>query len=182
MRGEHIYLRALEARDAQDLLDLRVRNHNFLQPFEPIRDANYLTLEWQLQDIENHQHGADTDTSHAFGIFLNETDELIGRIAITGISRGPAQHANIGYLLAESQNGKGYMTEAVKMCVSFAFNVLHLHRIQAGVMPRNLRSGRVLEKTGFRPEGLAKRYIRINGVWEDHILFAITTEDLEGQA
>lgn len=180
MRG--IYLRVLEARDAQDLLNLRVHNHTFLQPFEPIRDAEYLTLEWQLQDIENHQHGADTDQSYAFGIFLQETDELIGRIAITGISRGPAQHANLGYFLAEEHNGKGYMTEAVKQCVAFAFRELHLHRIQAGVMPRNLRSGRVLEKAGFRVEGLAKRYIRINGQWEDHILYAITTEDLEGQA
>lgn len=180
MKGNQIYLRTLTVEDAEALLLLRQRNHQFLQPFEPLRGANYLTLEWQLQDIENCEFGAKSDQSHTFGIFDSETDELIGRIAITGIARGPAQHANIGYFLDQAHNGRGIMTEAVGLCIKFAFEQLNIHRLQAGVMPRNLRSARVLEKAGFRREGLAERYIHINGVWEDHVLFAMTAEEYQG--
>ncbi|WP_136604942.1 GNAT family N-acetyltransferase [Paenibacillus dokdonensis] len=178
-RNEKVYLQHLHIEHAQALLDLRLHNHEYLQPFEPIRDASYFTVEGQEKDIQTGLGDKDLISSQLFGIFLTDSNELVGRAALTGIARGPFQNANLGYFIAQDQQGKGYMTEAVRLCVQYAFEELDLHRVQAGVMPRNTPSLRVLEKSGFRSEGLAKRYLRINGVWEDHQLFAITREDWE---
>ncbi|MCM3749484.1 GNAT family N-acetyltransferase [Paenibacillus pasadenensis] len=174
-----IYIRPLEPHDAERLLELKRRNREFFQPFEPIRDETHFTIDGQRAEIANGAVSAKNDQAYAFGIFLAETDEIIGRIALTGITRGPAQHANVGYFIDQAHNGKGYATKAVELAVQAAFDELGLHCVQAGVMPRNARSARVLTKAGFRHEGLAKRYIKINGAWEDHDLFAITVEDLD---
>ncbi|GAB6989153.1 GNAT family N-acetyltransferase [Paenibacillus pini] len=175
--NEAIYVRLLELGDAESLLSLRLRNHEFLKPFEPTRPSEYFTLEGQQLDIEQGVRGAEADQSYIFGVFLSEPNELIGRVALTGIARGPFQNVNLGYLMGQAHNGKGYTTAAVRMVVTFAFTELNLHRIQAGVMPRNTASKRVLEKVGFRNEGLAIKYLRINSQWEDHILYALTQED-----
>lgn len=173
-----IYLKQLEMADAADLLDLRLQNRAAFQPFEPIREETYYTLEGQEKDIATGMLGAQNDQSYTFGIFLQDTDELIGRIALTGIVRGPFQNANMGYFIAQSRQGKGYATMAVTHCVDLAFQELGLHRVQAAVMPWNKPSLRVIEKAGFRREGLAEKYLKINGVWEDHVLFARTAEDI----
>jgi len=174
-----VYLRQLERKDAAALLDIRLRNREFFQPYEPIRDESDYTLEGQEKGIAESADAAEKDQAYAFGIFEEGTDELVGRIALTGIARGVAQHANVGYYLDQAHNGKGYATAAVILAVRYGFEELGLHRVQAGVMPWNPRSARVLTKSGFRREGLAERYIFINGKWEDHELFAITAEELE---
>ena len=177
MGSNDIYLRLLEMKDAGDLHALKLRNREFYQPFEPIRDESHFTLEGQEQEIANGLQGVLNDQSYIFGIFLKESDEIIGRIALTGIARGPFQNAYMGYYIDQQHNGKGYATAAVSLCVSKAFDEIGLHRVEAGVMPRNIRSIRVLEKAGFRQEGLATTYLKINGVWEDHIIFAITADN-----
>lgn len=91
--------------------------------------------------------------------------------------RGAWQNAVLGYFVDADQNGKGFATEAARLALGFAFGHAGLHRVQAGVMPRNERSIRVLAKTGFRNEGVALRYLEIGGMWEDHIIFAITREE-----
>lgn len=177
MKSEDIYLRHFDKNDINSLLAFRLRNRDFFQPFEPIRDESYFSLEGQEKEIAACIHGVESGQSYIFGIFLQGTDELIGRIALTSVSRGPFQNAYLGYNMDQQHNGKGYGTAAVVLCITFAFEQLGLHRIQAGVMSRNLPSIRILEKIGFRQEGLAQRYLKINGKWEDHVLFAITTED-----
>lgn len=102
---------------------------------------------------------------------------IMGRIGLSGVVRGAFQNAFLGYWMANEWAGTGLMTEAVNLTVDFAFRALHLHRVQAAVMPRNLASLRVLEKIGFRREGLAERYLKIAGVWEDHIIFATTADE-----
>ncbi|ACT01465.1 GNAT family N-acetyltransferase [Paenibacillus sp. JDR-2] len=173
-----IYLRMLEPGDIKPLLELKLRNRIFFQPFEPIRDEKHYTLEEQGKEIGNGISAAQQGQAYFYGIFLTETDELIGRIALTGVSRGVFQNAYMGYFIDQAHNGQGYATSAVSAVVSEAFEELQLHRIQAGVMPKNERSIRVLQKAGFRQEGLARRYLKINGQWEDHLLFAITKEDI----
>lgn len=174
MSNNNIYLKHFELMDARALLDLTLRNREFFQPFDPLRDESHFTLEGKEIEITNSIQGSKTDQSYIFGIFLEGTNELIGRIALTGVARGPFQNAYLGYYIDQKHNGKGYATAAVTLCVAYAFSKLGLHRIQAGVMPRNLPSIRVLEKVGFRYEGLAKAYLKINNVWEDHNLYAIT--------
>ena len=169
-----LYLRQLEIADAEALLDLLVRERAFLDPWEPERSDAFFTLEVQQHGIATLRESEEVVD---FGIFLAPGDELVGRIQLTGISRGPFENAFLGYFVAERHNGRGYATEALRQAVDFAFGNLGLHRVQAAVIPRNVASGRVLEKAGFREEGLALRYLQIAGVWEDHKLYAITAEE-----
>jgi ribosomal-protein-alanine N-acetyltransferase len=103
--------------------------------------------------------------------------QIIGRVALGGVLRGAFQNAYLGYWIDQQRQGRGLMTEAVRAATSFAFSTAELHRVQAAVMPRNCGSLRVLEKAGYRREGVAQRYLCIAGRWEDHVLFAITAEE-----
>lgn len=98
-------------------------------------------------------------------------------MTLANIVRGAWQNCTIGYFVDEGRGGRGYATEAVRLAVRYAFEHATLHRVQAAVMPRNARSIRVVEKAGFRYEGTAARYLRINGTWEDHNIYAVTRED-----
>jgi ribosomal-protein-alanine N-acetyltransferase len=116
----------------------------------------------------------------AFALYLcarTNDARMIGRIQLGGILRGAFQNAYLGYWIDATQQGRGLMTEAVNAATTFAFRAMQLHRIQAAVMPRNAASMRVLEKSGYRREGFATRYLCIAGKWEDHVIFAITTEE-----
>ena len=104
-------------------------------------------------------------------------DRILGRIALGGILLGAFQNAYLGYWIDQEHQGRGLMTEAVRATTTFAFRVASLHRVQAAVMPRNTGSQRVLEKVGYRREGLAARYLCIAGAWEDHVVFALTAEE-----
>jgi ribosomal-protein-alanine N-acetyltransferase len=169
-----IYLRRLEVADAEALLELLVREREFLKPWQEARPDSFFTLAAQRGVLEQVTTGA---TRIDFGIFLKETDELLGRVQLSGIALAPFESAYLGYSVSERYNGRGYATEAVRQGLEVAFEELGLHRVQAAAMPINRASIRVLEKTGFREEGLALRYLQINGVWEDHKLFAMTAEE-----
>ena len=171
------YLRALEPADAEELLGLRLKNRVWLQAFEPIRPGRMWTLSEQRRELELESELRREDRRHVHGIRLTGDDRLVGRISLDNIVRGAWQNATIGYFVDQEHNGRGIATQAVKDAVRFAFKDIGLHRVQAGVMPRNIGSIRVLEKAGFRFEGLSPRYLQINGVWEDHNMYAITLED-----
>jgi ribosomal-protein-alanine N-acetyltransferase len=116
--------------------------------------------------------------TYVFLILAREDEKtILGRIALGGLHRGAFQNAYLGYWIDVEHERRGLMTEAVRAATSFAFTTAELHRVQAAVMPNNAGSQRVLEKAGYRREGLAERYLFIAGVWEDHILFAVTTEE-----
>ena len=172
LRGERVLLRHLTADDAPALLAYMEENRRFLEQWEPVREEGFFTLDAQAADIEAAAEDTLADRRHAFGIFLDS--ELVGRIALSQIFRGIFQNAYLGYSIAERRNGQGLATEAVGVAMDFAFGDLGLHRVQAAVMPRNTGSIRVLEKNGFREEGYAVGYLCINGVWEDHRIFART--------
>lgn len=116
-------------------------------------------------------------TSYSFGIFIDGM--FSGEINLNSVHRGAQQSAYVGYWIDELRAGQGYMPESVVVAMSFAFDQLHLHRLQISVIPRNHASRRVAEKLGLRDEGIAERYLEINGVWEDHIRYAITAEEWE---
>lgn len=175
IHGDLIEIRILELADTGRLHRYRLENRMFLQPFEPLQSEESYTMEATRDSIVQMEAEQERGNSYAFGIFL--ADELIGRIRLSSIVRGPWQNANLGYAISEKLNGQGYMTEAVKLVLGFAFKEAGLHRVQAAVMPRNLGSLRVMEKNGLRLEGLAQRYLNINGVWEDHAIYAITAEE-----
>jgi ribosomal-protein-alanine N-acetyltransferase len=175
------YLRLLEEKDVPTLLKLYVDNAAFLKPWEPARSPNFYTPEGIGHIIQADQDAARTDEAYAFGLFLTGNDQLIGRYRLSWIMRGFAETCNLGYFLAETYNGRGYSTGAVKRLLQFAFEELGLHRVAAATMLKNVGSQRVLEKAGFHREGLALRYLKMNDHWEDHYLFAITREEWEAR-
>lgn len=168
-------IRSLVEDDAASLFDLRVKSRSFLAPWEPIRSEDFWTLAAQRSEIRAGIVAAREDKRFPFGIFAG--DEIVGMVSLSNVVRGAWQNATIGYFVGEPYLGRGYATEAVGLAVTYAFSVAGLHRVQAGVMPRNAASKRVLEKVGFRSEGLSRNYLKINGVWEDHEMFAITVEE-----
>ncbi|UQZ84848.1 Putative ribosomal N-acetyltransferase YdaF [Paenibacillus konkukensis] len=178
LQSGSIYLRPLDLTDAPALQELRAASRDYHRPFEPLRPDDQFTLAFQEEQIRQNLLDSKHDKSYIFGIFLCEGDRLIGRISLTSVFRGPWQNANIGYYMDCRFAGKGYMTLAVKLAVQHALCGLKLHRVQGAVMPRNTPSIRVLEKAGFRYEGLARNYLHIHGVWEDHNIYAVTSEDL----
>lgn len=122
------------------------------------------------------------DRTYAFLIEHRNTRALIGRMTLSQVVRGPMQGVNLGYWIDEEYQGSGLTTEAAREVVRFAFGPLKLHRVQAGTLPHNAASQRVLQKVGFRQEGYAKNYLNIAGRWQDHVLFAITAEEQDLEA
>ncbi len=112
-------------------------------------------------------------------MFLGEhgSEALIGEVNLSNVVRGAFRSAHVGYWVDQNQAGNGYIPESLVVVCRFAFEEIDLHRLQVSIVPRNARSRRVVEKLEFRCEGQAERYLEINGVWEDHLRFAITAEE-----
>jgi len=169
----NIYIRPLVLSDAVELLNLEKRNRAFFKNYSITHPENYWTLETHKELIGKWEQNTKKEIEYRFGIFTINGDVLIGTIGLFQVFRGPRQSALLGYSLDQEQNGKGYTTEATNLVVNYAFEVLNLHRIEAGVMPDNIGSIRVLEKVGFHKEGIARKNVEINGRWEDHQMLAI---------
>jgi ribosomal-protein-alanine N-acetyltransferase len=162
-----VVIRPLELPDADELAALVIENRAFLAPFEPEREERFYTVDGQREWIAN-------DALRAFAIL--DGDRIAGTVTMSNIVRGPLQSANLGYWVAERLGGRGLATAAVGEVADLAFGELALHRLEAGTLVDNLPSQRVLEKNGFEPIGLARRYLRIAGEWRDHLLFQRTAD------
>ena len=173
------YLRLVTPDDASAMLDLLERNRDFFRPFEPRRPPEQWSVAAQRELLLVGAERNAQELEYGFGMFLKEDDLLIGRVNLSNIVRRAFQNAYLGYFLDRHYNGKGYMTAGVDAVVDFAFGPGRLHRVQAAVMPENVASVRVVEKVGFRLEGFAPRYLRIDGAWRDHNVYALTAEDRE---
>lgn len=159
------------------MADYYRRNRDFLAPFEPVREPAFFTVEGQRALLETEAEQAAAGQVCRF--YLSRKDEsgaVIGMVALNGIVRGAFQSCFLGCKPDMEHLNRGYMTEAVKAVKQIAFTLLKLHRIEANIMPRNAPSLRVAEKCGFQFEGLARNYLKINGVWEDHIHMVLLNE------
>ena len=155
---------------AEALADYYRRNRTFLRPFEPEREEAFFTPAHQRKILEQEVRDRETRTSWRFYLTPEaEPGKVIGAIGLSHVVWGAFQSAFLGYKLDGAYVNRGYMTEAVRQVVEYAFGTLQLHRIEGNVMPGNKPSLRVLEKDGFQNEGLSRCYLRINGRWEDHI-------------
>ncbi len=179
LQGRRITLRSLHPADFPDWQSVRLRSHAWLTPWEPrrppgspdvLRSRSAFAARCKARDRERQ-----VGCGYGFGIFVG--GRLCGEINLNGIQRGPFQNAYVGYWIDEAAAGNGYVPEALVMVFRFAFDDLGLHRLQIAIVPRNRPSRRVVEKLGLRCEGTAERYLEINGVWEDHLRFAITSEE-----
>ena len=176
VRGEGVTLRPAEMRDFDEWAALRDRSRTFLTPWEPIWPADDLTRAAFRRRIRAHTEEIERDEAYPFFIF-DDRETLVGGITIGQVSRGVAQTATLGYWMGQPFAGRGFMSRAVRAAAHYCFITLRLHRLEAACLPHNDASSRLLESVGFRREGYARSYLRINGVWQDHLLFALIEHD-----
>jgi ribosomal-protein-alanine N-acetyltransferase len=162
-------IRPVTPDDADELSALYCANREFLAPFEPARDDDFYTVQGQRERIEQIVRDAAAGAGWRFAIVDNGA--IVGTINVSDVVRGPMQLANVGYWVAREHNGRGLATQAVADVIEFAFGDAGLHRLEAGTLPDNLASQRVLEKNGFERFGFARKLLFIGGEWTDHVLF-----------
>lgn len=180
LETERLYLQSPDCVKGQQLLDYWVRNREFLEEFEPRRPEEYFTLPYQEDQLRQQQKGQEQGQSYRFYLSPKENRELIiGSIGLNNIVMGPFCSCFMGYQLDKAYLNRGFMTEAVNAAVRYGFEQLGLHRIEGNIMPRNTASIRVVEKCGFVREGLSRKYLKINGVWEDHVHYVKLNEEME---
>jgi [ribosomal protein S5]-alanine N-acetyltransferase len=172
LRSPHIHF-------SQEVNRYLVENEAFLSAWEPKRDTDYYRQENIDQSINQQILEMEEKKGVYVYIFLKETNALIGKVGISNIIYGPFLSCFLGYKLSERYINNGYMTEALQHVTDLCFHDLNLHRIEANVVPRNFQSKRVLEKLGFTNEGLSKKYLKINGVWEDHEHYVLLNGEVE---
>jgi ribosomal-protein-alanine N-acetyltransferase len=168
-------IRPLTTDDAVALAALLERNREFLRPFEPERPPGFYTVEAQHERMGVFEHQWETGTGYAYAIL--DGGELAGTIALSNVTRGIFENANVGYWVDEARTGRGLASRAVAEVAEEAFGRLGLHRLEAGTLVDNLASQRVLEKNRFTRIGVARGYLRIAGAWRDHVLYQRTVED-----
>lgn len=151
---------------------VRESSRAFLQPWEPTWPRDDLTQKAFRRRIRRYQHRRREDRVHAFFLFRNADNQLMGGLTLSNIRRGVIQAGTLGYWMGEAYAGKGHMRRAVRALLPYAYETLHLHRIEAACVPTNTSSRMLLEKAGFQREGFAEKYLFINGQWLDHLLFA----------
>ena len=163
------HLRALEPGDAEQLAELVRRSRTFLEPWEPVRPDSHFTLAGQRESID--QSLQLKAAGRAEPCVIVEDGVVVGRINLNNIVRGPFQSASVGYWLDREAVGRGLATAALGELITLAFDVIGLHRVEAGTLPQNLASRAVLTRNGFEQFGYAQRYLAIAGAYADHILF-----------
>jgi len=181
LETERLVLKVLDENAADQVLDYYERNEEFLGEWEPLKDHEFYTLDYQREALRKELPKITEDGAFRVWLFIKEDafSRTIGSISLNNIVHGAFLSCHLGYKLDRNEINQGYMTEALKKAIEFTFTTLGLHRIEANILPRNVRSMRVVKKLGFYDEGLAKKYLRINGKWEDHIHMVLLNEALE---
>ena len=177
LKGARIFLRPPQLADFEQWAALRAESRDFLQPWEPTWPPDDLTPAAWRRRLRSYWRELREGTALPLLIFDRHTQVLLGGLTLSNIRRGNAQAGTLGYWIGARHARRGYMTEAVRLLLGHAFGELSLHRVEAACLPENEPSRRLLEKCGFRREGYARRYLRINGEWRDHLLYAILAED-----
>lgn len=175
--GAGVTLRMPYSGDYAEWTALRERSRAFLTPWEPTWPSDDLTRAAFRRRLKRYTEDQRNDLAYAFLIFRAGDNALVGGLTLANIRRGVAQAGSIGYWVGEPFARMGYMTAALRALVPFGFTTLRLHRLEAACIPSNAASIGLLEKAGFTREGYARSYLCINGVWQDHLLYARLQED-----
>jgi len=181
--GRRVVLRPLVPEDFAAWSEVRLRNGDWLTQWEPRRlqfqpdpetDRDVFTARCGARERERQ-----SGTQYSFGVFTD--GRFAGEVNLNNVTRGALQSATIGYWIDRDRAGQGLIPEAVVASMRFAFEDLHLHRIEICIIPRNSASRRVVQKIGLRDEGTALRFLEINGTWEDHVRYGFTVEEWDAR-
>ena len=177
---ERMTLRLPRMSDYAPWARLRRESADFLQPWEPAWSPDHLSRRNFGYRVRGAARAAEAGTGLPLFLIRREDARLLGAITLDNIQRGPAQSGTLGYWIGRPHARQGYMREAVNAVVHHAFTVLDLSRIQAGCLPENTASRGLLERCGFKYEGVAQSYLQINGRWRNHVLYASLRSDRRG--
>ncbi|MFP6747956.1 MAG: GNAT family protein [Alphaproteobacteria bacterium] len=172
-----MFLRAPQLSNWSEWARLRAASRDFLTPWEPTRLEDELTKTAYRRRLRRYARDARDGVGYAFFIFRQEDDCLMGGITLSNVRRGVTQSCSMGYWMGQQYAGQGLMQDGVTTSLPFVFDELGLHRLEAACLPGNEASITVLLRTGFQKEGFARKYLRINGKWSDHVLFAMLQSD-----
>lgn len=172
LKTKRTHIDVPNSNDIEALLSFINDNKTHLAPWEPTRDKHYFTKENVQNLIKDYQIQFHNQTSYYLAAFDLERQEILAMCNFTNVIRGPFQACYLGYCVAEKYQGQGIMFEVVEAGLDYVFNELKLHRVMANYIPHNIKSAQLLTRLGFEKEGLAKRYLKINGTWQDHVLTA----------
>lgn len=174
LKGDRVSLGLSHLDEAARLLNFHEVNKHHFDPWDPLKPDDFYSIEyWKKRIFQDHleyQRGQ----SVRLVMRLKDEDSIIGMINFTNFERGPFQNCRLGYKIAASFEGKGLMKEGLSLGIDHIFKERNFHRIEANYIPRNVKSGNLLKALGFQEHGLAKSYLKIAGVWEDHILTSLT--------
>jgi ribosomal-protein-alanine N-acetyltransferase len=172
VRSRALLMRQPAVGDYAEWAELRALSRAHLTPWEPTWAHDDLSRAMYRRRLRAYGKDVRDDVSYPYFIFEAASGALLGGITLSNVRRGSAQTASLGYWMGAPYAGRGHMKEAVEALLPIAFGALRLHRVEAATMLKNGASIRVLEQSGFEREGLARAYLKINGRWEDHLLYA----------
>lgn len=177
VQGEGVYLRGPQMADYAEWAELRTESRAFLTPWEPTWPADDLTRAAFRRRLRRYMRDVREDMAYPFFVFRDTDDTLVGGCTLSNVRRGVTQSCSLGYWIGEPFARNGYTSAAVRALIPFVFDELRLHRIEAACLPNNEPSKKLLTSCGFTLEGHARGYLKINGAWRDHTLFAILSDD-----
>jgi [ribosomal protein S5]-alanine N-acetyltransferase len=172
-----LILRIPRLSDYHPWAELRGCSRAHLEPWEPAWTPDELSRAAFRMRLKHYTREMRENSGYAFFMFKADDNTLLGGATLSNIRRGVSQSCSIGYWVGAPYAGQGIMTNGVRAIAAFVFDSLHLHRLEAACLPSNVASIRVLEKAGFTREGLAREYLKINGRWQDHFLYALLKDD-----
>ncbi|MDF2890010.1 MAG: Ribosomal-protein-alanine N-acetyltransferase [Clostridia bacterium] len=176
---ERLILKVLDESYAGQVLDYYKRNSDFLGEWEPVRDASFYEAPYHSMQLHNDTVSMQSGNMLRLWIFKKgDNDRIIGSVAFNNIVRGAFLSCHLGYKLDKDEVNRGYAAEAISKGIEIMFKEYKLHRIEANIMPKNKASLRVVEKLGFYNEGLAYKYLKIHGKWEDHIHMVLLNNEV----
>ena len=176
--GAGVTLRPPHSGDFAEWAALRETSRAFLTPWEPTWPPDDLTRGAFRRRLKRYAEDQRGDLAYAFLIFRSDDNAMVGGLTLANIRRGVAQAGSIGYWIGAPFVRKGYMTAAMRALIPYGFTTLRLHRLEAACIPDNTASIRLLERTAFKREGYARGYLCINGIWQDHLLYARLKDDV----
>jgi [ribosomal protein S5]-alanine N-acetyltransferase len=172
-----LLLRRPRLADWRAWTNLRSASRDFLAPWEPSWPDDALTMAAYRRRLRQMAAEWRADQGYGFSLFLRPAGTIVGGVNLSHVRRGVAQSASLGYWMGAAYAHQGLMGEALTALLPYAFERLGLHRIEAACLPRNKPSRALLAKLGFREEGYAVKYLKINGQWQDHVLYGLLAED-----
>lgn len=178
LESGRVVLRTPQMSDYPAWAELRAASREFLTPWEPLWSNDELSRASFRRRVRHYLRDLREDVGYALFSFSATSGALVGGLTLCNVRRGVTQSCTLGYWIGAKYARQGYMTASVRAVVPFVFDSLELHRLEAACLPTNAASIKLLEKTGFQREGLARRYLRINGVWQDHLLYALLDTDM----